>query len=389
MPVRFRLLIVEDEDRVLEGLNQFIMSLDLPLEIFTAHDGIEAVTLAEEMPPDIIITDIEMPKLDGLEFLKAIHSSLPQVQKIILTGHEKFSYAQKAISLDVAEYLTKPINRPRLAELIKKACDNTTERRKNAQNQKIIKTCVRQHLLCDIIRYGPESLRESQDFSELPEFSPYMMAAIRCKEGESRDLLPFFEQAFQELFNPDPGHVFARYTPSLFVLYIQAAAKTDLPKNLTRFADLLLNTGGLHLSLGMSRAYQNPGSIGQAWQEAVQAQDYFIKKEQASEHAAALIARAKEFISANLKDATLETVAETVQLTPAYFSMLFQEKTGEHFKDYIAVKKMETARKMLADPHVKPSHVSRQLGYTDYKYFAKLFRHFTGLSPGQYQRSGN
>lgn len=103
-------LIVEDELLELEFLKSIVEEILLPEDtILTCESGIQAVKLAKQYRPDIIVMDILIPEIDGLQALQEIKKFLPHVCVMILSAYSDFSYAQKAIRLRVQEYLLKPI----------------------------------------------------------------------------------------------------------------------------------------------------------------------------------------------------------------------------------------------------------------------------------------
>jgi two-component system response regulator YesN len=69
-----------------------------------------ALSMIQDIKPDIVITDIRMPFMDGLTFSRIIRKTLPWIKIIILSGHDEFEYAREAVSLGVEEYLLKPVS---------------------------------------------------------------------------------------------------------------------------------------------------------------------------------------------------------------------------------------------------------------------------------------
>jgi YesN/AraC family two-component response regulator len=105
-----KMLIVEDERAAREGLVDFWDWNSLDIEIVgAACDGIEGLELAQSLRPDIIITDIKMPVLHGLDMSKQIKEFLPNVKIIILSGYDDFKFAKEAIGFGANEYILKPV----------------------------------------------------------------------------------------------------------------------------------------------------------------------------------------------------------------------------------------------------------------------------------------
>ncbi|AZN39235.1 response regulator transcription factor [Paenibacillus albus] len=116
-----RLLIVEDEAPILRGLLRKVKALDLPFqEIAGAPSAEEALEDLRQHPADLVMTDINMPQMNGLEFIQAAQNEDLCGRFIILTGYDDFSYARSALRLKVIDYLLKPINDEQLGELLTK-----------------------------------------------------------------------------------------------------------------------------------------------------------------------------------------------------------------------------------------------------------------------------
>jgi len=85
-----------------------------------AFDGREGLNIAREMEPDIIITDIRMPVMDGIEMIEWLKELNAKVKFIILSGYAEFEYAKKAIALGVEYYITKPVEEAELYSVLQK-----------------------------------------------------------------------------------------------------------------------------------------------------------------------------------------------------------------------------------------------------------------------------
>lgn len=115
------ILIVEDEDVIRQGLKKMItdMHLDEVEGIFEASDGRSALRFWQSIRPQIVLTDIKMSNMDGIEFIESVRRMDNRTRFVIISGYGEFAYAQKAIINDVSEYLLKPVNREKLKEILK------------------------------------------------------------------------------------------------------------------------------------------------------------------------------------------------------------------------------------------------------------------------------
>lgn len=117
-----KVMLVEDEELILMGIHSIIDWEGLDMQVIhMAHNGREALQMVKEEPVDIIVSDINMPVMNGLEFLKELRMEDERTRCILLTGYDEFEYARKAISLDVEDYILKPIDEEKLAEVLRNA----------------------------------------------------------------------------------------------------------------------------------------------------------------------------------------------------------------------------------------------------------------------------
>lgn len=113
------IIIAEDEELILNNIVKKIESLNLGYKIIaTAQDGKTALELIEKLLPDIIMTDIKMPIMDGLELIKAVDTKYPFIKKVILSGFDDFTFAQRAMRYHVVDYLLKPLKIEELADVL-------------------------------------------------------------------------------------------------------------------------------------------------------------------------------------------------------------------------------------------------------------------------------
>jgi len=116
----YSLFIVDDERWVRQGLRTTIDWQAEGVEVLgEAEDGEEALMFMDNQVPDIIITDIKMPRMDGLAFIEAIKARQLPCKIIIISGYSEFSYAQKAMRFGVADYVLKPIEETQVLEVVR------------------------------------------------------------------------------------------------------------------------------------------------------------------------------------------------------------------------------------------------------------------------------
>lgn len=135
-----KVMIVDDEIGIRENIRSCI---DWEKEGFhycgDAPDGELALPLIHEWAPDILITDIKMPFMNGLELTSIVRTQQPDIKIIIMSGHDEFSYAQEAIRLGVTEYCLKPISAAELIQMLHKVSKQMDEEHQRMTNRTITK----------------------------------------------------------------------------------------------------------------------------------------------------------------------------------------------------------------------------------------------------------
>lgn len=118
--MELKVLILDDEEIILEGLCSF------PWERYgckvsgKATNGLAGLEEIKKQEPDLIVSDIKMPEMDGLAFAKEARALLPDVEIVFLTGYDNFEFARKAIKISAAEYLLKPVDMKEMHHVVEK-----------------------------------------------------------------------------------------------------------------------------------------------------------------------------------------------------------------------------------------------------------------------------
>lgn len=140
----FNLLIADDEPLMRRGVRKLIDLSDLEIKnIFEAETGEEALQIFEEFRPEIVLLDINMPKIDGLATAKKIKQIAPSTKIAIITGYNYFDYAQMAIKIGVEDYILKPISKSDISEIIAKLVYLVRQDRKNMETEKVLQKILK------------------------------------------------------------------------------------------------------------------------------------------------------------------------------------------------------------------------------------------------------
>jgi two-component system response regulator YesN len=170
-----KVLLVDDEPIITIGLKKLINWKELELEIVgEARDGEEALILTEELRPDIILTDILMAGMSGIDFIKTMKETEFDSRIIILSGHSEFEYAKEALKHNVFEYLVKPVHPELLKDTLLLARESILAERADKKNRVALEQNVRENMpilqerfICQLLKDETITLDEIEAKSAL------------------------------------------------------------------------------------------------------------------------------------------------------------------------------------------------------------------------------
>jgi two-component system response regulator YesN len=143
----YTILLVDDESAVREGIRARTPWATYGFSVIgEAGNGIEALELVEELRPDVVITDIRMPYLDGIELIQQIKQTHPTTTLVILSGYDEFTYAQQAMRWGVTEYVLKPVSVEDLSHLLARLSTILDEEIRRSKDEDRLKVAYRQAL---------------------------------------------------------------------------------------------------------------------------------------------------------------------------------------------------------------------------------------------------
>ncbi len=137
---RYTVLLVDDEVEVIEAIMKKINWEGLGFSVIGyANNGVKAFEMVEEFQPDVVMTDIRMPYMDGMELSNRIKTEYPATKILLFTGFDEFEYAKEAVHLEVEEYILKPVNSVELTNVftqMKIKLDQEISEKRNAESLK-------------------------------------------------------------------------------------------------------------------------------------------------------------------------------------------------------------------------------------------------------------
>ena len=391
---RWKILIADDEPKIRRGLHAQIDRLGLPCEVCAeAEDGEIALEAAERLRPDILLVDINMPFVNGLDFIEALRRTRADARVILITGYEEFEYARRALELDVHAYLLKPINVEELRRAVETAIDQLeVSRQRNRHFEWAIaqignrREFLREKFLRDAVsgRLEADEIREFRVYFDFPEPERMMLMLISARSSAAREkpwqhtLRQYaLQDALQEgpelryrcLFSDDRGNVLLLY---------------DAPPELdARLAEAVHAALGGELGLTVQLETEPVTSLTRI----AEAYDSAMERMLSSAQLSPIVEGAKAYIAAHHSDPDLSLmeVAEALNVHPAYLSRTMKQELGMPFAKYLTNVRIGKAVQLMRDPSIRIWKVAEMVGYSGGNYFSAAFKKVLGVSPADYR----
>ncbi|MNW26849.1 putative response regulatory protein [compost metagenome] len=396
----YRVLIADDEPIIREGIREAIPWSELGMEVVgEAEDGEEALELARELDIHIMLVDLNMPFLNGIELIRRLQEECPDCRCLIISGHDEFAYAQEAVRLGVQDYLLKPVDDRQLYETLSGLRQRMDEELARSAYVEQTVTQLERHIpllrsRCCLewlegFMEEPEVL-EQLGFLSLPPHLPVQIGLVRWPGGESqqsimqeseRQLLRFgAENIMGELLTELP-HVLFQTRGGLVGMCLWQIAPEGLEAEIEQKIGSFLNIA-VHCCLETNE----DGLVGLR-----EAYRHCREQLQHESQVSPLVRRARQLIRERYaqRELTLDSLAASLQVSPVYLSRVLKKELNENFVTLVTRTRIRKAVQLL-DSTLLPIHaIAEQTGYDSQHYFSTAFKKIMGVSPAQYRRGGS
>lgn len=394
------MLLVEDENFERTSLMTCVDWGLIGVEVIgEAANGSQGLAKVLEMKPDIVLTDVKMPGMDGIEMSRRIRNIAPEVKILFLSSYDDFEYAKQAIDLNISAYLMKPVNETELLRIVKKIADEINEKRLERQllskeqdhvsrslnlarqalasralsGVRVLESDARslglewllipkQQFLLILCGYAPGALdpidaemeRLSRQVSKVYTYSINIclnaeQTVVLCGIGRDDD-----QQAAARM-----GHVLREFFK---------ARDVDVRTTLVTGDDVAL----MYTTL-LKKNVRAPNSAASAWKG--QSKEQIVREIQRiiDEH--------------YFEPLTLESIARKLNFTPNYIGAVFKSITNVSVNHYLLKVRLERSKNMLRDKTSLPlGKVAEACGFGSITYFHTMFKRATGMTPSKYRQ---
>ncbi|QHE53659.1 response regulator [Pontibacillus sp. HMF3514] len=199
-----KILVVDDERMIRNGIKAMLERRFTDSEILVAADGIEALAFAKEHKLDIVVTDIKMPRMDGIELIENLQDMEWKPFVVILSGYDDFTYAKQAIKYQVMDYLLKPVDRNELFQIIQGAKDKIDARLSLQEDMEEYKSNQLNYLLLNK-NVNEEQVKETVQKLQLYPYPNGYFAGIFDFKSSNETLVKeeFFQSIMKQVHQVD------------------------------------------------------------------------------------------------------------------------------------------------------------------------------------------
>ena len=341
-----KIILVDDDRMALDGISRMLHWDRFGGQFMgCATSGDEAVALLQEHHPDVVISDIRMPGMDGLDLARYLYEHCPDTRMILISGHGEFEYAQRALQYQVTDYILKPITRAKL---------NSLEERLAAINAELTADVPPWYACDEALRTRVSEALHKGDMAAMGEL--LISNDVFRSLSDRRDVLGIqllnYLFLYQEELGKDRASLDAMRQKAMEEYWKLTTQQERLSYLATQYYDLM------EYAENRKGEYANP-----------------------------IVAYCLQAIQDNYSDSNfnISNLADTLHLSLSYLSTVFKNATGQNISSFLSAKRLEQARELLRDASIPIRDVCFSSGYDDPRYFAKFFKKHTGMTPSEFR----
>jgi AraC-like DNA-binding protein/CheY-like chemotaxis protein len=436
---------VDDEPLICKGLSNLLASSGLDISnIYTANSGFEALDCIRMEEIDLLVTDIQMGAMSGIDLMQHAKLAKPWVQTIVISAHETFQYAQMAVRLGAKDYLIKPLNSEQFLDSVRNVL---LKMGKPSPELDVFMSGINESfrldeplpeyskLLNELLIDPGGVLAEADNLMKLdnlklqgPYFSVLKMklplAGVNQEKPytmRDRRLLCYAALNIAKELMEQEWNSIAFYAPDgEITIIIQWDEKSyedssagqinrldilgrSLQFNIHKFLHLNVVIGISQILKGLSfmAVLNRQASNAILWNN--EHSDHYVfyygdfnwnsytsdpSVEELHTHSNLIVQKAKEYIDENYaqKGLTIHDVAKKNHVSPNYLSYLFKKNTGYNLWEYVIKLRMEESREMILNTDLRRYEIAERVGYESPEHFSKIFKKYYGISPSELKK---
>lgn len=391
-----KVVIADDEMIIREGIRESIDWESLGMEVVAeAEDGEEALEAAIMHQADLLLVDLNMPIMNGIQLMGELRERQLPCRIVIVTGHDEFQYAQKAIRFGVEDYILKPIDPDLLMAALRKIreqieLEKVREKHLALASHQIRKNIpmLRERFCNEWIEAAAswEEIEQQLQFLELPATLPQLFGIIRWPESDlrqsprterERQLMIFAMENIVEEHLSDVQHILFRDSLGCICMMLWGNPSPDL---FNKMEEAILSCLKLQVAV-----HAEPILEGENIPEVYRRARSRVYKETV---VSPVIRRSRQYLREHYHESSLslENTAEAIGVSSVYLSRLFRQEMDVSFIAYLTQLRISQAIRLLTTTDLTIAEIAEAIGYESQHYFSTAFKKSVGVSPIKYRK---
>lgn len=394
----YKLLIADDEPKIRRGLGKLQWN-NIGVEVIgEAIDGSDALNKVSTLLPDIMLVDINMPIINGLELIEKVQKIHPDCLVIIVSGYDEFEYAREALKYNVFDYILKPVNRQELFKTVEKGIKKLESEKKQddlvqwattqvvSDQDIMVKNFFKKWIAGGLNDYEVNqnlqilniSLRDFQHVLLL-QILPIIENNKKIIEGE---LLEFCVlNILNEIFEDSNNRLCVKTETDVYLVFYGEIG----PESKLMIMDHLSENIKQYLSLQVNLLDVNETLKTDNFCEFYQHHLEELKKQG---ELSPLVMLAKNYIESHYSNSSLsiEDVAKVTRVSTSYLTKSLKKELGLSYTELVLKVRIENGIKLMADPMLRLYDISEKTGFSTQHYFSAAFKKEVGVSPAMFRK---
>lgn len=395
----YKVLLVDDEYFPREALKMTIPWENYGCTICgEAKNGFDGIEKALELKPDIVLTDINMPFMDGLDMIMNLQKTMPDILFAIITGYSEFEYAKRGIELGVEDFILKPVDDKELVKTMQHMVKTLDRKHEKEQEYKSLKFWAEKNTdenrknFLSFLLTGSDNMEESRFLFECDQLGIALKQGgygVCCLRIDSRTYVHLTQSEWQDKIAEAMGSreewnytVCYMGKGNLYMIFSEIAEEdwdaTAVSSLMQKVQIALIQKWVCTIEVGV-------GNYCRTWREIPASR----KKAEESVHEIAvskLISEMLHYVYEHYMDPdlSLKGIAEKLFVNYSYLSAQFTKEMGMSASQYITRFRVTKAADALRSGEENMIEIACSVGYTDVKYFYRCFKKEFGITPYQY-----
>ena len=368
----FKVIVAEDEEIIRNGIAGLVSSDPRFDVVAKAADGLEAMSGAELHRPDILLVDINMPKMNGLELAEALSSVDWDPLIILITGYSDFEYARKALRLGVFDYFLKPIMEDQLFDALSKACEHLEERKAASEMSNqfmeagdfVLEGCLNQLEGGEIDKAS--AVRQLSFLNSHLNDSAFIYKVCCSRSSSVNDLISELDSLLSG------RNLYLRFINSMNqAVFLCDDCSELLEDKASGFSSYSFSSAP---AFGVDLLVE--GYLG------------LLENQRPEEHLSPQLSVAIDFISDNYMNPlfSLGNICDACNLSSGYLGRLFKKELQQSPIEYLTKHRIYRAGILLSTTDLRIYEIAERTGFSSQHYFSNTFRRYNGKSPKDYRR---